>query len=217
MVSVEVAQASVLFIFSRANPAHPSIWEYGRADRACSQRMASVSRLRFVLLAAVSLAVTGCGAAPEGGSAPSAAPTAPSAPELRPITPERVSDALAAFRGKVVLVNAWATWCLPCKEEFPDLLRVHRELHERGLELLLISADFEAQREAARRFLAQQGVDFPSYHKVGNDEAFINAIDPSWSGALPATLVLGRDGKKAAFWEGTATYERFKQTVEALL
>lgn len=166
-----------------------------------------------VVLAALALA--GCGKAEE--KAPVAAPPAAAAPDLTPIAPEQIRDVLAARRGKVVLVNVWATWCLPCKEEFPDLMRAYRELQPRGLELVLISADFEAQREKARTFLAGLGVDFPTYLKTGPDGAFIDAVDPGWSGSIPATLVLGRDGTKKAFWDGAASYEDFKQAVEPLL
>lgn len=165
-------------------------------------------------LALAALAVAGCGKA-DRQVAPPAATAA--APDLTPIAPEQIRETLAARRGKVVLVNAWASWCLPCKEEFPDLMRVYRELGPRGLELVLISADFEGQREAARRFLSGQGVDFPTYLKTGSDEAFIEAVDPAWTGSLPATLVLGRDGRKRAFWQGSATYEEFRQAVEPLL
>lgn len=163
----------------------------------------------------VTLALSGCGKVKPHG-APPPAPAA-AAPELVPIAPEQIRDALSARRGKVVLLNVWASWCLPCKEEFPDLMRVYRELAPRGLELVLVSADFAEQQDAARRFLGSQGVDFPTYLRTGSDEALIDAVDPAWTGALPATLVLGRDGQKKAFWQGTAAYEQFKQAVEPLL
>ncbi len=161
------------------------------------------------------LALAGCGK----GAPPPSSPARPAAtaPELTPIAPEHLREMLAARRGKVVLVNVWATWCLPCREEFPDLMRVYRELQPRGLELVLISADFEAQRDRARAFLAEQGVDFPTYVKTGTDEAFIEALDPGWSGSIPATLILDRDGVKRAFWDGAAPYERFKAAVEEVL
>ncbi|HYM81181.1 MAG TPA: TlpA disulfide reductase family protein, partial [Candidatus Limnocylindria bacterium] len=90
---------------------------------------------------------------------------------------------------EVVLVNIWATWCAPCREEFPDLMRLNERYRDRGLRLILVSADFEDQLPLARRFLAKQGVDFPSYLKTGDDMRFINAMDSRWTGALPATLI----------------------------
>ncbi|HPC82891.1 MAG TPA: TlpA disulfide reductase family protein [Thermoanaerobaculaceae bacterium] len=161
------------------------------------------------------LALAGCTKVDPAPAVPAPPPAA--APELTPIAPEHVREVLASRRGKVVLVNVWATWCLPCREEFPDLMRVYRELQPRGLELVLISADFEAQRDRARAFLAEQGVDFPTYVKTGTDEAFIEAVDPGWSGSIPATLILDRNGVKRAFWDGAAAYERFKAAVEEVL
>ncbi len=119
--------------------------------------------------------------------------------------------------GKVVLAQAWSSLCLPCQEEFPDLMRLYREFAPHGLELVLISADLQAWREQARTFLAGQGVDFPAFSTTGSLEAFIEAFDPAWSGSLPATLVLGQNGQRRGFWPGAATYEEFRKVVEPLL
>src|SRR5262245_23650688 len=91
------------------------------------------------------------------------------------------------------IVNVWASWCGPCREEFPDLLRVRRAYADRGLRLVLVSADFEPH--AARRYLDQMGVDFPTFIKTGNDMDFINGLHPAWGGALPATLVYDGGGR----------------------
>lgn len=174
---------------------------------------ASIALVAPLVLA--TLVLGGCGRDAPAPLAPVGPATA--TPELTPVAPDQIRDVLAARRGKVVLVNVWATWCLPCKEEFPDLMRAYRELQPRGLELVLISADFEAQRERARTFLAGQGVDFPTYLKTGPDGVFIDAVDSAWSGSIPATLVFGRDGTKKALWDGAASYEDFKKAVEPLL
>jgi thiol-disulfide isomerase/thioredoxin len=113
-----------------------------------------------------------------------------------------------------VLVNVWATWCLPCREEFPDLVRLHREWEDRGLRLVLVSADFEADRAAAIRFLAEQGVDFPSFFKEGSDMEFIDGLDPRWSGALPATFLYDSEGRLRRFWEGKTDHSALASRVE---
>jgi len=117
----------------------------------------------------------------------------------------------------VVLVNIWATWCVPCREEFPDLLRLREEFAPRGFELVLVSADFSAQLDNARSFLAEQGVDFETFHKRGRDQEFIDGLDPRWSGALPASLLIDRTGIQREFWEGKVTFEQLSPLVEALL
>ncbi len=160
------------------------------------------------------LAVATCGGQ---GPTPQQRRATGAAPGLASVAPAEVKGILDAHRGKVVVVNLWASWCLPCREEFPDLLRLHRELGSRGLDLVLISADFSSQRQAAQEFLSQQGVDFGTFLKAGDDQDFIDAVDPRWSGSLPATLVLKRDGTRAAFWEGKASYEQFRSAVAPLL
>jgi thiol-disulfide isomerase/thioredoxin len=129
-------------------------------------------------------------------------------------------DVLAAVRrarGDVVLVNIWATWCEPCRQELPDLIRVNRDLKDKNFKLILVSADFPDIRPQVVRFLTDSGVDFPTYLKAENDGDFINGLEPRWSGALPASILFGADGVKRDFWEGKADYETFSRRVSALL
>jgi len=113
----------------------------------------------------------------------------------------------------VTLVNVWATWCAPCREEFPDLMRVARENESKGLSLMLVSADFEDQMSGAKSFLAKNGASFPSYLKTGDDMAFIEALSHKWSGALPATFLFDRAGHLIDFWEGRAPYDDMSRRV----
>jgi cytochrome c biogenesis protein CcmG, thiol:disulfide interchange protein DsbE len=69
---------------------------------------------------------------------------------------------LASLRGKVVLVNYWATWCAPCREEMPTLSAFYRAYHERGLEMIGISVDQTARSRA--RAQSEQGVDLSGGH-----------------------------------------------------
>jgi len=140
-----------------------------------------------------------------------------SASEPVPINAQQLLDLVASADGRAVMVNFWATWCKPCVQELPGLLRVHRELHGDGLRLLLVTCDFMDQQEDAARLLVRLGVDFPTYIKDEKDDPFINAIEPEWSGALPATLVYDAQGRKLAFHEGSASYDEFAELARQAL
>ena len=137
----------------------------------------------------------------------------PGAPPPTPATAAQVLEAVRARHQSVVVVNIWATWCVPCREEMPDLLRLRRTYKDRGVEVLLVSGDFGGERDQATAFLTEQGVDFPTYIKTGDDMAFINAFDPQWSGALPATFIYVGSGQLRHALLGKSTYAQFETQV----
>ena len=126
---------------------------------------------------------------------------------------------VAQERGRVVLVNFWATWCLPCREEFPDLSRLQRKYAARGLRILGVSTDLRSQMPAVEKLLADVKPSFPNYRKTtgGDDGKFIDAVDPSWGGELPFSVVFGRDGKKAMVLSGQHTYRQYELEILKLL
>jgi thiol-disulfide isomerase/thioredoxin len=144
-------------------------------------------------------------------------PAPPSAPALTPATAADVLAEVGRSRGSVVLVNVWATWCDPCREELPDLLRLQREFGSHGFKLILVSADFTSQRPAAAALLASLGVGFTTFVKTQRDQEFIDGLDSRWSGALPATLLFDREGRKVGLWEGKASYEVLLGKIKPLL
>jgi thiol-disulfide isomerase/thioredoxin len=135
------------------------------------------------------------------------------APAVLPITADGVRDVVRRGEGRATIVNVWATWCVPCRREFPALLRAARAHRAQGVRLVLVSADFPDQLPAVRRFLAARGVTDTTWLKSGADMAFIDSLDRRWSGALPATLVYDRQGRQTAFWEGAADGPRFEQAI----
>jgi thiol-disulfide isomerase/thioredoxin len=130
-----------------------------------------------------------------------------------------LSDAIAKRKGKVVLVNFWATWCVPCRQEFPDLVRLERAYRGRGLAVLGVSTDLARDLPAVEKFLASSGPEFPNYRKKsgGDDQAFIESVDGKWGGELPFTVLYARDGKKARALSGMQSYADFEREVSALL
>jgi thiol-disulfide isomerase/thioredoxin len=155
-----------------------------------------------------------------GGAARAAGPAAPTAaapPSVVAAELPVVRQAIRAPGARAVLVNVWATWCDACRDEMPDIVRLHRENRARGLRLVLISADDEQDREKAARFLGSLGVDFPSWLKVGDDMAFIDGLDRRWTGALPASFLFDGKGRVQRFWQGEVSAATLERAVAEML
>src|SRR5438445_1521345 len=104
-------------------------------------------------------------------------------------------DILGKYRGKPLLVNFWATWCEPCREEYPMINDLARQYAPQGLIVVGISLDDDGEITLMRHFLARNKPVFPNYRKrPGSEEVFINAVNPKCNGAIPATFFYGRDG-----------------------
>ena len=96
---------------------------------------------------------------------------------------------IADYKGKVVLLNIWATWCDPCRGEMPSIEKLHEELGPAGLNVVAISIDQPGMEPAIRAFALQYGLTFEILHDA---EGRIE-IDYQTSG-FPETFVIGRDG-----------------------
>ncbi len=96
-----------------------------------------------------------------------------------------------------LLVNFWATWCDPCREEFPDLVKIDQHYRRKGLDFIAISLDDLGDiKTEVPKFLRQMRATMPAYLlNVPDPEKAINAVDPKWSGALPATFLYNPEGK----------------------
>lgn len=97
-----------------------------------------------------------------------------------------------------LLINFWATWCEPCRVEFPDLVKIDGEFRPRGLEFFTVSLDDKAElATTVPAFLREmKATRIPAYLLDTPEPAdAINAVDPTWSGALPATFLFDRQGK----------------------
>jgi len=145
---------------------------------------------------------------------------APEAPRLAgELDAKSFAEAVAKRRGQVVLVNFWATWCVPCREEFPDLTRLERAWRGKGLAVLGVSIDSARDLPAVESFLAKTDPDFPNYRKAsgGDDQVFIESVDGKWGGELPFTVLYSRDGRKAKVLSGKQSYADFESAVKALM
>jgi thiol-disulfide isomerase/thioredoxin len=125
---------------------------------------------------------------------------------------------IAAQEGKVVLVNFWATYCVPCRAEMPALVKLQEKYAAKGFVLITISADEPEHEGRAQAFLDATKVTGARYlRKANNDDAFINSIDPKWSGALPASFLYDRAGKKVKSLIGEADLKALEAQIQKLL
>jgi thiol-disulfide isomerase/thioredoxin len=120
--------------------------------------------------------------------------------------------------GKILLLNIWATWCLPCIEEFPDLIKLYSSQGGETIEIVGISID-DPDDTASKvlPFLEKHAVPFKVYlaHFVKQDE-FINSLDSTWKGAIPATFIYDSLGNQRFLMIGQSTFNQFKYKVGQL-
>jgi thiol-disulfide isomerase/thioredoxin/outer membrane lipoprotein-sorting protein len=115
---------------------------------------------------------------------------------------------LSQFKGKVVLLNFWASWCVPCRSEMPTIELLHREYKDKGLIVLGID-DEESQKQAA--FLQKSGFSFTSLVESKNQASNLYRI-----GGIPTTVLIDRQGKIKAYDQGTASYESLRASLQEM-
>jgi len=121
-------------------------------------------------------------------------------------------------RGKPLLVNFWATWCEPCRQEFPELVEIDRD-YEGKIDFILISLDdpVEIDRDVAK-FLGEMGSTMTSYLLRTDDEtAVIGAISDTWQGGLPFTALYDIDGKVRHARQGKIRVPIVRAMIDQLL
>jgi thiol-disulfide isomerase/thioredoxin len=138
---------------------------------------------------------------------------------VQPVNKEQLSKLIKERNGKVLLLNLWATWCIPCREEFPDLIRIVNEFKNNYAEVVGISIDFQDEVQSKIiPFLKKQKVNFKNYvNGFDNDEQLINMISKKWNGALPTTIIYDSTGKQVSFLEGKRTYQEFKNELDKII
>jgi thiol-disulfide isomerase/thioredoxin len=159
---------------------------------------ASFPRWPAVVLAGLA----GCSANPanEGTSEPAvrhtaAKPAEITTVELKAVRYAQLVEAVRAQKGKVVVVDVWASWCLPCKKEFPHLVELHRAHAGKGLVCISVSVDEAETAGPALEFLKKQKATFANYRLDEEAGFWAERWDVK---AIPIVFVFDRDGKRAA-------------------
>ena len=148
-----------------------------------------------------------------GGTGPARAAAAETA--IRPLVSARYApDVVAPAKGRVLVVNFWATWCEPCREEMPALVAAARTFPAKDLSVVLVSVDGKSTSRGIPAFLESRKVPFRCWLASSPDpQEFIDTVDPKWDGSLPHTIVYGRTGTPAETLDGLQTERSFSDAI----
>ena len=185
----------------------------GRAATTNDRTLAG--RLAATLVLAACLALAGC---TDGGSGRRSATTAPEPLGSKPLVPRTQAQFQAdldRLRGRVVVVNFWASWCVPCRLEMPALEQASRSYAEAGKPVTVIGVDASDVRPEAATFLSEVKVTYPT---VYDQQGLRGGVAASWSvTALPQTWFVARDGSRAGRVAGRLTATTLRTRVDQLL
>jgi thiol-disulfide isomerase/thioredoxin len=139
-------------------------------------------------------------------------------PKLTPVNETSFAKMVATHKGKIVLVDFWATWCVPCRAEMPQLVKLAERLRARGVDFVTVSADAPEQEQAAFKVLMQDSVAAPFYlKKVADDDKFYDSVDSKWSGEMPAMFIYDRSGKRVRSFLGETPMKDIEAAIQKLL
>ena len=125
---------------------------------------------------------------------------------------------LDQYKGRPLLVTFWATWCEPCRDEYPMLNELAKQYAPQGLKVVGVSLDQDGDLILMRRFLARYKPVFPNYRKrKGEEDAFVQTVMPGWNGSIPASVFYGKDGKQVGHLVGAGDRETYEAAIKMLL
>ncbi|HWZ54011.1 MAG TPA: TlpA disulfide reductase family protein [Candidatus Acidoferrales bacterium] len=176
----------------------------------------------LLLLATLSFALAGSSnslRAQSASSKPAPKSAKPAGADLPLIDLAGYNQILAKYRGKPLVVTFWATWCEPCRDEFPLLVQLQKQYAPQGLAIFGVSLDDDSDMNLVRRFIARNQPGFPSYRqKPGIDvDAFYRGVNPAWTGTMPETIFYGRDGRIIGHFIGEQPRAAFEEGIHQVL
>jgi thiol-disulfide isomerase/thioredoxin len=122
-------------------------------------------------------------------------------------------QSLGAFKGRIVILNFWATYCIPCRAEMPDLAAIQNEYAAFGVQVIGASTDEAADRPKVLQFIKETRINFPIW--LGATTA--DMLRFGLGTALPGSVVIGQDGRIARVISGVVNQADLKKQIEALL
>lgn len=137
----------------------------------------------------------------------------------RAINAEELQGLLKRDGTRPLLVNYWATWCDPCRDEFPDLVKIDEQYRPKGLDFIAITLDdLKDINTEVPKFLRKMRAKMPVYLlNVADPEPAINAVDREWGGALPATFLYNTRGEIVYKTFGRVKTDELRAAIEKLV
>jgi thiol-disulfide isomerase/thioredoxin len=119
--------------------------------------------------------------------------------------------------GKVLFINFWATWCVPCREEFPDIVKLANKYPK--VEFVAVSLDHHDEiKSKIQPFLKKLKPSFKNYvAKFKDDQVLIEMINRDWNGAIPATAIYSSNGKQAGFYPKKMSYNELEKELKKVV
>jgi thiol-disulfide isomerase/thioredoxin len=122
------------------------------------------------------------------------------------------------YRGKPLLVTFWATWCEPCRDEYPMLDELAKQYAPKGLHVVGVNLDDDGDLILMRRFMARYKPVFPNFRKKnGGESDFVQSVLPGWSGAIPASFFYAKDGRQIGHLLGKNNRDTYEAAIRMLL
>jgi thiol-disulfide isomerase/thioredoxin len=124
-----------------------------------------------------------------------------------------VDQSLSALKGRIVVLNFWATYCIPCRKEMPDLAAIQNEFAALGVQVVGVNTDELKDRSKVLQFVKETKINFPIW-LGGSTEHMVKF---GLGAALPGTVVIGRDGRVVKIIAGVVDQVILRKEIEALL
>ena len=137
-------------------------------------------------------------------------------PKVRQVTDSGLKDLLKPT-GKPLLINFWATWCGPCREEFPDLVKIGSGFRDK-VDLITVSLDDISEIDTeVPKFLAEMSYNSPAYLlKTSDEDAAMALVSKDWQGGLPFTILINANGETVYARQGKFKTEELLAEIEKL-
>ncbi|HKO99477.1 MAG TPA: TlpA disulfide reductase family protein [Pyrinomonadaceae bacterium] len=133
--------------------------------------------------------------------------------ELALNDPFGTKQSLSSFKGRIVLLNFWATYCIPCRKEMPDLAAIQNDFAALGVQVVGASTDEAADRSKVMQFVKETKVNFPIWMGATTSDMLRFGL----GSALPGTVVIGRDGRIARVISGVINQADLKKEIDSML